>query len=137
MQSPRVLLVEDEALIALALADDLEMAGYEVAGPFHRCSDSLDWLGRETPDLAIIDIHLRDGSSAELAEVLRERGVPFIIFSGERRDRQVADAFAGALWLSKPVGTRELLETVGSIVPARAPARPCAMAACGAHAAAL
>jgi DNA-binding response OmpR family regulator len=135
MRSPRVLLVEDEALIALALADDLEGAGYEVAGPFHRCSDSLDWLGRDTPDIAIIDIHLRDGSSAELARVLRERDVPFLVFSGERRDGQVADAFTGARWLSKPVGTRELLETVGSIVPARAPARTCAVA--GGHAAAL
>jgi DNA-binding response OmpR family regulator len=134
MQSPRVLLVEDEALIALALTDDLEAAGYEVAGPFHRCGDSLDWLGRETPDLAIIDIHLRDGSSAELARVLRERDVPFIVFSGEKRDRPVHEAFAGARWLSKPVATRELLETVAGIVPARAPAKPCAIAA-AAHAA--
>jgi DNA-binding response OmpR family regulator len=137
MRSPSVLLVEDEALIALALTDDLEVAGYEVAGPFHRCSDSLDWLSREAPDLAIIDIHLRDGSSAELAHVLRERGVPFIIFSGERRDGKVPDAFVGARWLSKPVGTRELLETVGSIVPARAPARPCALASAGVQALAL
>ena len=135
MQSPRVLLVEDEALIALALTDDVEVAGYEVAGPFHRCSDGLDWLARETPDVAIIDIHLRDGSSAELAQMLRERNVPFIVFSGEKRDRPVPEAFAGARWLSKPVGTRELLETVGSIVPARAASKPSAVVV--AHAPAL
>jgi DNA-binding response OmpR family regulator len=137
MQSPCVLLVEDEALIALALADDLEGKGYDVAGPFHRCGDALDWLGRNTPDLAIIDIHLRDGSSAELACALRERGIPFIVFSGEKRDGNVPEAFAGARWLSKPVSTRQLLETVGDIAPARTPARPCALAGAGAHALAL
>jgi DNA-binding response OmpR family regulator len=137
MQSPCVLLVEDEALIALALADDLEVAGYEVAGPFHRCSDSLDWLGQHTPDLAIIDIHLRDGSSDDLARVLRERNIPFIVFSGEKRDRQVPEAFASARWLSKPVSTRQLLETVGDIVPVRGPGKPCALAGTAAHAAAL
>ena len=116
MRSACVLLVEDEALIALALADDLETAGYEVAGPFHRCSDSRDWLGRHTPDIAIIDIHLRDGSSHDSARVLRDRNVAFIVFSGEKRDGRVPEAFVGARWLSKPVSGRALLEAVGEIV---------------------
>ena len=100
MRSPLVLLVEDEALIALALADDLETAGYQVAGPFHRSSDTLSWLEHQTPDVAIIDVHLRDGSSIELARVLRERGVPFVVFSGERRSGQFDDAFGASRWLS-------------------------------------
>jgi len=112
MRSPLVLLVEDEALIALALTDDLETAGYRVAGPFHRCSDTLQWLEQQTPDVAIIDIHLRDGSSVELARVLRDRDVPFIVFSGEKRDGRSPDAFNGARWLSKPVSTRQLLDAV-------------------------
>jgi hypothetical protein len=56
---------------------------------------------------------------------------------GEERDGNVPEAFAGARWLSKPVSTRQLLETVGDIVPARAPARPCALAGAGAHLVAL
>jgi DNA-binding NarL/FixJ family response regulator len=112
MPGPLVLLVEDEALIALALADDIETAGYRVAGPFHRSRDTLAWLEQQTPDVAIIDIHLRDGSSDELARVLRGRGVPFLVFSGDRRDGHVADAFREARWLSKPVGARQLLETL-------------------------
>jgi DNA-binding response OmpR family regulator len=115
MRSPLVLLVEDEALIALALTDDLETAGYRVAGPFHRCRDTLDWLERQTPDVAIIDIHLRDGSSVELARMLRDRDVPFIVFSGDKREGRSPDAFDGARWLSKPVGTRELLDAVAEL----------------------
>jgi DNA-binding response OmpR family regulator len=117
MRSPLVLLVEDEALIALALADDVETAGYEVAGPFNRASDTLAWLAQHTPDVAIIDIHLRDGSSADLAGVLRQRGVPFIVFSGDKRDGRSPEAFEGGRWLSKPVGTRQLLDTLAGLVP--------------------
>jgi DNA-binding response OmpR family regulator len=136
MRSPLVLLVEDEALIALALTDDLETAGYDVAGPFHRSSSTLEWLEQQTPDVAIIDIHLRDGPSVELARVLRDRNVPFIVFSGEKRDGRGPDAFDGARWLSKPVGARQLLDTLkelASSVPSRRPI----MADAGAQACAL
>jgi DNA-binding response OmpR family regulator len=134
MRSPLVLLVEDEALIALALMDDLETAGYGVAGPFHRSSDTLDWLQRHTPDVAIIDIHLRDGSSVDLARVLRDRDVPFIVFSGDKRDGRVSDAFEGARWLSKPVSSHKLLETVAELVRAGAPSIPSARAEPDTHA---
>jgi DNA-binding response OmpR family regulator len=128
MRSPLVLLVEDEALIALALTDDVETAGYDVAGPFNRASDTLAWLDQHTPDVAIIDIHLRDGSSVDLACVLRERGVPFIVFSGDKRDGRSPAAFEGARWLSKPVGTSKLLETLAELAP-RLPGRPALTAA--------
>jgi DNA-binding response OmpR family regulator len=137
MQSPLVLLVEDEALIALALMDDLETAGYRVAGPFHRSSDTLDWLQQHTPDVAIIDIHLRDGSSIDLARVLRHRDVPFIVFSGDKRDGRNSDAFEGARWLSKPVSSHQLLETVGELVRPAALSSPSTRAEPDVHALAL
>lgn len=129
MRSPLVLLVEDEALIALALADDVETAGYQVAGPFNRASDTLAWLDQHTPDVAIIDIHLRDGSSVDLAGVLRQRGVPFIVFSGDKRDGRSPEAFEGGRWLSKPVGTRQLLDTLAELAPPRHSCRPSLTAA--------
>ncbi len=137
MRSPLVLLVEDEALIALALMDDLEAAGYRVAGPFYRCGDTLDWLKHQTPDIAIIDIHLRDGSSVELARVLRDRDVPFIVFSGDRRDGHSPDAFDRARWLSKPVAARQLLETLGELARSSLPSSPSVMAEAVAQACAL
>ncbi len=56
-----VLLLEDEALIAVALQDDLEEAGYWVAGPFVSCASALAWLGDYRPDLAVLDTVLKDG----------------------------------------------------------------------------
>jgi DNA-binding response OmpR family regulator len=123
MRNPLVLLVEDEALIALALMDDLEAAGYDVAGPFHRCRDTFEWLKNAKPDVAIIDIHLRDGSSTGLAQALRERDVPFIVFSGEKRDARIAEGFEGARWLGKPASSREVLQTVGDLLTGLAPNR--------------
>ena len=54
-------LAEDEAVIAMALADDLEAAGYAVAGAFATCESALEWLKGETPDLAVLDPMLKDG----------------------------------------------------------------------------
>jgi DNA-binding response OmpR family regulator len=137
LRTPLVLLAEDEALIALALVDDLEEAGYRVAGPFHRCDNSLQWLEQETPDVAIIDVHLRDKSSVELARMLQEREVPFLVFSGDKRDGRSHDAFDGGRWLSKPVSGRQLLETLGELVEPRFPAAQPVTAGAVAHAAAF
>jgi DNA-binding NtrC family response regulator len=78
----RVLVVEDEAIISLALADTLEGAGYTVAGPFGTRSETLNWLEGNTPDLALLDVKLKDGSSDDIARELVQRGVPFVVQSG-------------------------------------------------------
>jgi DNA-binding response OmpR family regulator len=49
-----LLVVEDEALIAVALQDDLEDRGYSVAGPFNTCAAALEWLTSGRPDVAVI-----------------------------------------------------------------------------------
>ena len=64
---PLVLVLEDEALIALNLQDELQDAGYEVAGPFTTCAAALEWLQTETPDTAILDAALKDGPCREIA----------------------------------------------------------------------
>lgn len=84
---PLVLLLEDEALIAITLQDDLQDAGYEVAGPFVTCAAALEWLGTETPNTAILDAALKDGPCREIALELSRRGVPFLIYSGHHEDR--------------------------------------------------
>jgi DNA-binding response OmpR family regulator len=78
-------------------------------------------LQSHTPDVAIIDIHLRDGSSTGLAQALRDRDVPFIVFSGEKRDAGISAGFEGARWLGKPAASREVLQTVGDLLTASAP----------------
>ncbi len=104
----RVLVVEDEALIGLALADVLEEAGYACMGPFQRGADALSWLDGGSPDLGLLDITLRDGSCEEVAQRLRRSGVPFLIYSGRNR-RDIPISLAGAPRLEKPASYAELL----------------------------
>ena len=59
---PLILVAEDEALIAIELADSLGTAGYNVAGPFATCAAAEGWLKTGEPDGAILDNTLKDWS---------------------------------------------------------------------------
>lgn len=102
-RQPQVLVVDDEALVGICLADDLESAGYRVTGPFTRSADALASLGAEPPDAAIIDIGLRRGCGLDVARECRRRDVPFVFFSGDDASAyRTVGEFAGAAWVDKP-----------------------------------
>jgi DNA-binding response OmpR family regulator len=105
-----VLVLEDEALIALNLQDDLQDAGYDVAGPFATCAAALEWLGTKTPDTAILDAALKDGPCREIALELSRREVPFLIYSGFHEDLQLLAEFQHITWIEKPVPAAVLVE---------------------------
>ena len=70
------LIVEADPTSGLDLADAVDRIGWYVAGPFARGREALSWLGRFTPDVAVIGRDLADGSGAELVRELLARGVP-------------------------------------------------------------
>jgi DNA-binding response OmpR family regulator len=107
---PLVLVLEDEALIALNVQDELQDAGYEVAGPFSTCSAALEWLHTTTPDMAILDATLKDGPYREIALELSRREVPFLIYSGHQEDRQLLSEFNHITWIEKPVPSEVLVQ---------------------------
>jgi DNA-binding response OmpR family regulator len=78
----RLLLVEDEALIAMQLEELIGGLGAEVIGPFGRVRDALDALRREAVSGAILDIELDGETSLAIADVLLERGAPVLFVSG-------------------------------------------------------
>ncbi|MBD0275522.1 MAG: response regulator [Acetobacteraceae bacterium] len=110
----RVLIVEDEVLIALALADSLEGAGHHVLGPAATMAEALALCeGTPPPELAVLDINLRDGSSGvDVARALFERwGVPSIFASGQAGDaRRARDAALG--YIRKPYEAETVLRSV-------------------------
>ena len=81
MGTHTILLLEDEALIALDVEKTLADAELGKATSVASCAGALHWLENNTPDVAIIDIFLRDGECDEVAEILVKRGVPLIIHS--------------------------------------------------------
>ena len=113
-RSVRVLIVEDEPLIAWMLADCLEGAGHEVLGPAGTMADALALCeAAAAPGLAVLDIGLRDGSSgAELARALLVRwGVRSIFASAQTEDaRRARDAALGCV--RKPYAPETVLRCV-------------------------
>jgi DNA-binding response OmpR family regulator len=107
---PLVLVLEDEALIALNVQDELQDAGYEVAGPFSACSAALEWLRTTTPDMAVLDTTLKDGHCREIALELSRREVPFLIYSGYQEDQQLLPDFQHIAWIEKPVPSGTLVQ---------------------------
>ena len=107
---PLVLVLEDEALIALNVQDELQDAGYEVAGPFPTCSAAREWLRTTTPDMAVLDTTLKDGHCREIALELSRREVPFLIYSGYQEDQQLLSDFRHITWIEKPVPSGALVK---------------------------
>ncbi len=107
-----VLLLEDEALIAVALQDSLEEEGYSVAGPFVACADALAWLASHRPDLAILDTVLKDGPCREVALMLTKAQVPLVVYSGHPGDRNTLPELAGATWVEKPAPVEMILQAL-------------------------
>jgi DNA-binding response OmpR family regulator len=110
-----VLLVEDEAIVAVNLQDELTEAGYAVIGPFDTCAGALAWLENETPDLAVLDTVLKDGTCRALAAELARRSVGFVLWSGHLQDKQTLQEFVDAVWVEKPSTHMALLDALASL----------------------
>lgn len=97
----RVLVVEDEAMVAFLIEDMLRDLGHEVAAVVSRIHEALDLAKMGTFDLAIIDVNLDGKPSYPIAELLRERSIP-IIFATGYGSKGLNSDFAGTPVLAKP-----------------------------------
>lgn len=114
---PRILVVEDEALIALGVSAVLREFGYDVCGVARTASDAVDAAGRERPDLALVDIGLKGGpDGVEAARQMRERyGVQTVFLTANsdaatRRRAALADPLGYILKPYSVEGLRQALE---------------------------
>src|SRR4051812_47084600 len=78
----RILVVEDEVMIAMLMEDMLTDLGYEVVGPAMRLEDGLALATTADLDMAVLDVNLNGRRSTPIAEVLTSRGVPFVFATG-------------------------------------------------------
>ncbi len=111
----RILLVEDDALIALDTQDALVDAGYEVVGPAISLEDGMV-LARERLDGAVLDVNLGGSYVWPIAEALRTREVPFLMLTGFGSALDVPPTLADAPRLAKPVDHSTLLKTLRSLL---------------------
>jgi two-component system, response regulator PdtaR len=122
-----LLVAEDEALVALVLGLELGDAGHRVLGPAATVEDALALAAETRPELALIDIRLKDGGDGiALARTLRDRhGVPALFVSGQAPDALAArDAALGLV--RKPYAPEDVaraVEAVAELLRGRRPAR--------------
>lgn len=82
MKELRVLVVEDEAMVAMLVEDMLTDLGHSVAARASRIRDAIDLAQHGMFDWAILDVNLDGQPSYPIADILMERGVPFAFATG-------------------------------------------------------
>ena len=90
-QNFRVMIAEDEPLIAQDIARLMRNSGAIVIGPFGKASDALTALESEKPDLAFVDAHLTDGPAFGLADQLNGMSIPLIFLTADPEAFQMRD----------------------------------------------
>jgi PAS domain S-box-containing protein len=103
----RVLLVEDEALVAMMIQECLTEGGHNVIGPIGRASEALAAARAGDFDAAILDINLGDGMAYPVAEILSARGIPFVFVTGYEAET-VDSRFNEIPILQKPIERQTL-----------------------------
>ena len=107
----RILVVEDETLIAFEIEAVLEALDCAIIGPVSTLEGALRLAQDAKPDAAILDVTVRGGKSYPVAEQLLARGVPFVLSSGYG-EWSLPDKLRGQPRLNKPFTAAELEEQV-------------------------
>jgi DNA-binding NarL/FixJ family response regulator len=115
LQGCRVLMVEDEMLVAMELETLIPEQGCAVVGPAATVERALVLLAQERPDAAILDVNLDGMTAAPVAAALRAAAVPFVLVTGIC---PIAAAGAGrGAARCKPIGYDQLLQTLARALP--------------------
>lgn len=116
MNGLRILVVEDEFLLACALEEDLRALGAVVVGPCCNLEQASAASRHEKVDLAVLDINLNGAMVYPLAEELTARGIPFLFLTGySALDLPVE--FRGSPRISKPYHAANLAAEIRRIAP--------------------
>ncbi|HVG47149.1 MAG TPA: response regulator [Rubellimicrobium sp.] len=111
----RILVVEDEMIVAMLIEDILMDGGATVVGPAARVAKALDLLGTEPVDAALLDVNLAGENTMPVAQELRRRGIPFAFATGYGA-AGLPDGFASQPLLQKPFQERDLQEVMTRVL---------------------
>jgi DNA-binding response OmpR family regulator len=112
LQGRSILVVEDQSLIVMDIADALEAAGASITSTT-TLHHALLLVEHDGISAAIIDHVLGDGDSSELCGRLKARGIPFLMYSGLPK---IDGECKGALHLQKPASPEELVAGVEDLI---------------------
>jgi DNA-binding response OmpR family regulator len=116
LRGARILIVEDEVLLAMDLEDRLRREGCDVIGMAPREAKALEILERGRPEAVVLDLNLDGKLPAKLAETLVARQIPFVIVTGYGNRRFDLPALQDAPRLNKPVNMQDLIRVLSGLV---------------------
>ena len=122
MTGTRVLVVEDESLLAETLCDLMQDAGCEPVGPAATVAEALRLIEQGGIDVALLDIRLKQETSFAVAYALRRRGIPWLFLTSYAQ-HQLPDDLGDALLVEKPFNPPALVETVRRLALGQQPCR--------------
>lgn len=113
----RLLVVEDEMMVAMLVEDMIRDSGWDVAGPAMNLVQALNLARHADIDGAVLDLNLGgDINSLPVAAVLRERGIPFIFATGYGSGGDIG-GFQDVPIVRKPFSSRQLIGTLQAQLP--------------------
>ena len=115
-RKPRILIVEDEPMIALDLEDMLADADFEIAGVAATLETALHFIENRSFDAALLDANLNGTSAAPAAAALQARSLPYVVLSGYSTGQQPL-ALRQAVLLTKPVDPALVVQALRNILP--------------------
>ena len=111
----RVLILEDEPLIAMELQETLEGFGYEVLGPVPSCEAALELIWSNDVDAAILDLIIGEGTCEVVANELNLSGIPWAFASGFD-SHELHDRFPGVPVIEKPSRNEKVASVLRSLL---------------------
>lgn len=120
LQGSRILVVEDDQLIADDVVEALKAQGAEICGPIQSLPAALDWIfffGNHVVG-AVLDINLNGSPSWPIADALSTRNIPFVVVSGFI-DQGIPDRYAAIPRCPKPCDPKHLLSILAREVSLR------------------
>jgi CheY-like chemotaxis protein len=118
LQGARILIVEDEPILAMDLESRLKGEGCAVIGLVSREAQALKLLERDRPDAVVLDLNLNGKLPTDLVDALVARQVPFVIVTGYSKRQFDSPGLQGAPRLDKPIKTEELMRALSDLVRA-------------------
>lgn len=114
--APHILVVDDEPLVSMLIADWLAELGYHVVGPVGKVRDAMQLIEEARLDGALLDVNLGTSDSFTLADAVRAKGIPLAFITGHVSGT-LPPRFKGSPVLSKPFEFDAMRELVAGLFP--------------------
>lgn len=116
-----ILIVEDEVLIAFDLRDGFEEDGAARVDLAHTLPEALALAAEAGISAAVLDVRLGQDAAGPVAQVLTDRGVPFLFYTGQPASDPVRSAWPDVYTVAKPSNGRQLVDAVRQLLADRKP----------------